>query len=128
MLSPVYGLRRLVRNVAVFDRCDKMAAMAKKKQSKKHRFKYTEPSVAAGLQAAGGRLSESHVQAAATAGKVTADQSAGLAVGVRDFSYVGTDVRRIAMLAVWLVALEAILWYVFTHTGVGASFYSSFSI
>lgn len=104
--------------------------MAKKKQSKKHRFKYTEPSVAAGLHAGGGRVSDAEIKAnqVSVSKRVGAATAAKSAIGIRDFSYVGVDVRRIALFAVCLVALEAFLWYLFAHTGVGGVVYSSFSV
>jgi hypothetical protein len=118
----------LATEVAIDSRCDKMCAMAKKKQTKKHRFKYTEPNVAAGLELAGGRKSVGESKSVSTAISRGADLSMRAVPGARDFSYVGTDVRKIAIFAVALVALEVVLWYVFTHTGVGNSVYSSFSI
>ncbi len=106
--------------------------MAKKKQSKKHRFKYTEPTVAAGLELAGGRDRSAETRPGEAVGprkQVSSASSRGVvAIGARDFSYVGKDVRRIAVFAVCLVALELVLWYLFAHTGIGNSVYSSFSV
>jgi len=47
-----------------------------------------------------------------------------IAVGARDFSYVSRDVRRIGVLAITLVVLELVLWYLFAHTGVGDTVYN----
>ena len=96
--------------------------MAKKKQSKKHKFKYSEPTtqlraadagVMATLQSNGSqttilRLPTGRVVAATT----------------RDFSYVISDLRRILVLGVSLVLAELVLWYLFGHTGLGTYVYS----
>lgn len=93
----------------------------KKHQGKKHKFKYAEPSgVTTGTvstQAAAVTATSSERQAAVTA-----------AIGARDFSYVGGDLRRVAILAVALVALEAVLWYLFGHTSVGDSVYKLINV
>ena len=104
-----------------------MSAMAKKtKTSKKHRFKYAEPSVSAAAAAA------PVVAAPAPASKVPAAAAPALAeaatVAGRDFSYVGTDLRRVGVLAASLLALELVLWYLFGHTGVGNVVYNLFQV
>jgi hypothetical protein len=103
--------------------------MAKKKnQSKKHKFKYASP--ATGDVA----LSSDQIASSAEAGsgkpvarskEVRSRQvaQATVVIGARDFSYVGADLRRIALLAVFLVALEVVLWLILGHTGVGNSIY-----
>jgi hypothetical protein len=91
--------------------------MAKKhKTTKKHRFKYTEPT---GLNAT--QASAAPAVPATTAGsaKLASVAAASAVAAGRDFSYVGTDLRRLASLMVGLVALEAVLWYLLNHTGVG---------
>lgn len=46
------------------------------------------------------------------------------AATVRDFSYVLVDLRRTAILAGSLVIFQIVLWYLFTHTGLGPSVYN----
>jgi hypothetical protein len=117
-----------VQRVSGPDRYDTMSVMAKKKQSKKHHFKYTEPTVAATLQMGGGRASHVGVKGPTTELKAHSEASARLTLATRDFSYVTVDVRRSAVLAVSLVALEVVLWYAFAHTGLGNMVYSSFNV
>ena len=38
-------------------------------------------------------------------------------------SYVGSDVRRIGILATSCVVAEVVLWYLFTYTGLGSAAY-----
>lgn len=40
-----------------------------------------------------------------------------------EFNYVGRDVKRILILAVGLVLLQLVLWYLFEHTGLGPAVY-----
>jgi hypothetical protein len=86
--------------------------MAKKKSSKanrKHQFKYASP------------------QTTATAVVAKTSPAGGVATGTadeRDFRYVGVDLRRIAWLGGSLILLQFVLWYIFTHTGVGPSIYN----
>jgi hypothetical protein len=93
--------------------------MAKKsKTTKKHRFKYTEPAGLKTVQSAAVTaepVASGSVTAKAVKQPVTAS---AIAVG-RDFSYVVTDLRRLGVLMAGLVALEAVLWYLLNHTGVG---------
>ena len=96
--------------------------MAKKKQSgKKHRFKYAAPTTAPAAPTA-------------VSGPATAEAAAPMATKVpsrgrdsavvRDFGYVGRDLRRVGVLAVSLIAVELILWYTFGHTSLGTTVYS----
>jgi hypothetical protein len=85
--------------------------MAKKKQAKKHKFKYSDP-----VSAVGG----ASLVKASQAGEIRAPQSrqAGVAQ-VRDFSYVTSDMRRVLVLAASLVLLECLLYYLMNHTSLG---------
>lgn len=97
--------------------------MAKKKnQSKKHKFKYTEP-VTEATVVSGTLVSESikEPNKALTGVKSTSAASKATVGTDRDFSYVGKDLRHIAILAVSLILFEFVLSYVFNHTGLGAS-------
>jgi len=95
--------------------------MGKKKNlQKKHKFKHAEGQVG---QAVG--VAERPSQASApTTAPAAGRSSAPTAVVGRDFSYVGKDLRRIAVMAVSLVALEFVLYYLLVHTSVGTTVYS----
>ncbi len=96
--------------------------MAKKKNaSKKHKFKHAEQSLPS--QGAVEALNQASVAVATAKKPVLRSQTAVSQASLRDFSYVVTDVRRIAVFAVALVLLEVALWYLFSHTGVGSSIY-----
>jgi hypothetical protein len=43
-------------------------------------------------------------------------------------SYVGGDLRRVGILIVACVVLEAILWFLFNHTGLGNTIYSHINL
>ena len=97
--------------------------MAKKKNiSKKHKFKNVdsaslEPVVSASVNESGSDVS----------GAKRADvlKTAPAAVGTgRDFSYVTSDLRRIALLGGSLVVIELVLYYILVHTAFGATVYS----
>jgi hypothetical protein len=89
--------------------------MAKKKQTKKHKFKYSEPSSVAPSTATAGVVS--------VGGDMKAPTSKASASPVRDFSYVTKDMRRISLLVIVLVGIEILLWYLFGHSGAGAAVY-----
>ena len=93
---------------------DRISPMAKKtKSNKKHRFKYAEPT-------GGSELTQAAVQVPmATTAAPAKGTVAAPTVASRDFTYVSVDVRRLSVFAVGLVALELLLWFTFTHTGVG---------
>ena len=97
--------------------------MAKKKsQNKKHRFKHTEPS---------GAIQTSQGTVASASGEAKPAQlrpAPAAAVPSRDFGYVARDLRRIAVFATALIALEVALWYAFNNTGLGATVYSLFKV
>jgi hypothetical protein len=97
-----------------------MSAMAKKKsQSKKHKFKYSEPTSGVRPDLEKG-VPEATISNAKVMAKAKQGRPAGAVVAdTRDFSYVGADVRRIGVLAASLVALELVIWYLFGHTGLG---------
>ena len=64
-------------------------------------------------------------EAPATTVSASARARQAVAIGpIRDFSYVGSDLRRILILAVGLVGIELALWFLFTHTGVGNQVYN----
>jgi hypothetical protein len=94
--------------------------MAKKKtQGKKHKFKYVEPTSNLGTVApqANAGISDgaqSRIRQVAAVGGAPS----------RDFSYVGRDLRRISILLLSLVVLELVLWYLFSHTGLGNAVYN----
>jgi hypothetical protein len=88
-----------------------MAAMAKKKQSKKHKFKYTEPVMGMG----GGAT----VYEASRPGDLRAPQTRAAAGNHRDYSYVGSDMRRIVVLAGTLVGVELAIYYLVSHSALG---------
>jgi hypothetical protein len=96
--------------------------MAKKKnQSKKHKFKYADATPAVRV--------ETELREARQGVQVEPAQAhrpgrvAAVAAGARDFRYVLVDLRRIVVMAAGLVALEAALWVLMTHTGVGSAVY-----
>ena len=91
--------------------------MAKKKNTpKKHKFKHVDPA-----------------QSMETANRVMATSQSGgagarpvftpAAVGARDFSYVGKDVRRIGIMAAALVAIELAFYYLLVFTSAGPAIY-----
>ena len=95
--------------------------MAKKKnQSKKHKFKYADPAVP-GVAAA--PISNNQT-APGTSGQSRPVRPAVASGPTRDLSYVAGDLRRILILAIVLVGLEFLLWFLFTHTGVGNQVYN----
>jgi hypothetical protein len=87
--------------------------MAKKnKSTKKHRFKYTEPtSITTGAAAP--------VPASTATPRAASAAPVAVVAAGRDFSYVTTDLRRLSVLLVGLVVLEGVLWYLLNHTGLG---------
>jgi hypothetical protein len=95
--------------------------MAKKKQSKKHKFKYSEPTTEL-------RPADSSLPTLKTGGNQTTvlRPPAGrmAAIQSRDFSYVLSDLKRIFVLGVSLVLAELLLWYLFGHTGLGSTVYN----
>lgn len=92
---------------------DTIAPMAKKKfQAKKHSFKHVEPIV----QAGGSDVAQS--------GTGTVGSAATSVTPGRDFSYVGTDLRRILVIGGSLVLGEVVLWYLFGHTSLGTHVYN----
>jgi len=91
--------------------------MAKKKNtSKKHKFKYVESSpISSVVETDGESTSAMATHASRAAVQIQA--------GVRDFSYVGRDVRRIGLMASGLVAVELLFYYLLVYTSVGPSIY-----
>jgi hypothetical protein len=99
--------------------------MAKKKnQTKKHRFKYAQPDGVLGLQPEVAHVREAAAGKSQALGKATVNGGGLALAGARDFSYVASDLRRIVVFACALVAVEAILWLLFSHTGLGNTVYS----
>lgn len=92
--------------------------MTKKKNiSKKHKFKHVESA----------ELTQQIQDAPAgvmSPVKAVRPPSSASASSVRDFSYVGGDVRRIGALAVSLVVVELVMYYALAHTALGTAVYS----
>ena len=102
--------------------CGTLPAMAKKKQSKKHKFKYSEPT---NQLRASETLSVPTLKSDGTQNAVLRPPAGRLAgQPTRDFSYVTTDLRRILVLGASLVLAEVLLWYLFGHTGLGSTIYN----
>jgi hypothetical protein len=102
-----------------------MCPMAKKKQAKKHKFKYAEPSTLVGTWPTADAPAVLGKAVGASRTGVPAKLGAGaVAATTRDFSYVGADLRRIAVFGISLVILELALWFLFNHTGLGNTVYS----
>jgi hypothetical protein len=95
--------------------------MAKKKQTKKHKFKYAEP---------GTTVTTLEATTVTPGTQATTPSSKGRATAVvsRSNAYVGRDVRKVAILAAALIVVELILSYVFQHTSIGPSIYGQFHI
>jgi hypothetical protein len=91
--------------------------MAKKKQTKKHRFKYAEP-VGSGV---GSTPTIAPIPDVASA---SVPRSNPIGVSSRDFAYVRRDLRRLSILAAGLIIFELILWWLFGHSGLGSAVYS----
>jgi hypothetical protein len=88
--------------------------MSKKKSNpKKHKFKHADPVAATqATQAPAGQVSKQAVF-----------RSAAPVVSGRDFSYVGTDVRRIGLMVVGLILIELAFYYALVFTPIGAAVY-----
>ena len=94
-----------------------MAPMAKKKySSKKHR---NRPLADGAVHESASTVAEAPSPQSAPARPKTA-----ATVASKDFSYVAQDLRRIGLMAVSLIALELVLWYLVSHTGLGDSVYN----
>jgi hypothetical protein len=93
--------------------------MAKKKnQNRKHKFKYSEPTAQVGSS-----VSPTQSTPAPVKQKQPVMAMAGGAQ-TRDFSYVAKDVKRITIIAAFLVLLELILWVVLGNSDFGKGIYS----
>ena len=99
-----------------------ICAMGKKNTTKKHKFKHVE--TGAGARAPEVSNAGSSARDIKSAEISQSGRSAAAGVPARDFSYVGTDLRRIGVMAVALVALEMALYYVLVYTPVGAAIYN----
>ena len=89
--------------------------MSKKKSPpKKHKFKHVE-------------RAESSLQPGQTeslsVSPATITRSQLVSASTRDFSYVGADIRRIALMALALVAIELLFYYLLVFTSVGDAIY-----
>ena len=96
--------------------------MGKKNTAKKHKFKHVEAAAAT-------RASEASTHATDLRGVSRSETSQPARPAVagasgRDFSYVGTDLRRIGVMAGLLVALELALYYVLVYTPAGTAIYN----
>lgn len=94
--------------------------MSKKKNSpKKHKFKHIDPTLVS--------QSDSGASVIGAASPVVsrggANYSQAAIVGTRDFSYVAHDMRRIAIMAGVLVAMELAFYYLLVFTPVGDAVY-----
>lgn len=110
------------RPIVDLEGCARIRPMAKKKnQAKRHKFKHVEGSP---------NLAATETVPAKTGGTKSKPAreviiaAAGASNAQRDFSYVGADLKRIAVLAGSLVVLEIVLWYLLAHTAVGTSIYN----
>jgi hypothetical protein len=95
--------------------------MAKKKnQNRKHKFKYSEP-------ASMGTSPNS--RPAEQTNTIKQRVMTPAAVGPsRDFSYVTNDMRRIVIIASFLVFVELILWLILSNSAFSKSIYSLIKI
>lgn len=95
--------------------------MAKKKQTKKHKFKYAAPTAGVGAP-----IAVANEPAAIPASRPVKSRPSQTQTGVvtRNFTYVGHDVRRVAIFAGGLIGVELILWWSFGHTGLGNAVYN----
>lgn len=97
--------------------------MPKKKQTKKHKFKHGEQSAGVISPAESGAISKPK---AVVSGPSISKQTTGSgSITARDFSYVASDLRKILVLALSLLGLELVLWFLFAHTGLGNTVYNS---
>jgi hypothetical protein len=100
--------------------------MAKKKNiSKKHKFKHVDQAAEFGTFS---NTDNTKVLQPSKTPVVVAGRASGLTSDGRDFSYVGGDVQRIAILAVSLIILEIVLYFLLVHTSIGPSLYQHISI
>jgi hypothetical protein len=94
-------------------RCATIGPMAKKKNlSRKHRPRAAEAPAASTPAVQPESRPAPRPMAAAPA-----------LASSRDFTYVANDLRRIGVMAVSLVALEILLWYVLGHSSLGQAVY-----
>ena len=92
--------------------------MAKKKQTKKHNFKYSSPTTT-------GDIPLSSISQPGSPEIASKFKSSKPAMSLSEnFSYVSHDLRRIAIFAGALIAVEIIVWWSFDHTSLGNSVYS----
>ncbi len=98
--------------------------MAKKKNRKKHNFKYAS---GGGVQTVDTKSNAAPPSAATSAppapAVVTRPQLAAKTAVGDDLSYVGKDLGKISVLATTFIAVELVLWYLFNHTGLGVQVY-----
>ena len=106
--------------------------MAKKKKAKNkkkvHRHQAARPMAAASASTAtpvvgSAALEAPSVPLAAPAITKPAIPKPVPGIEAARWSYVGSDVRRIGILATACVVFELVLWYLFTYTGLGAAAY-----
>ena len=105
--------------------------MGKKKQRKKHQFKAAHVGGAAipAVQTSQHATPAARESAAVVAEKRTkATRNSQALAGVEDFGYVSVELKRVAILAVGLVALELILWVLFRQTGLGTRVYQTIKL
>lgn len=89
--------------------------MAKKKhQTKKHSFKHAAPTAPAASAVSGHKAAAPTRASAAPATSST----------VRDFSYVGRDLKQLLVFATGLIVLELALWLAVDYTPLGNVLYN----
>ena len=96
--------------------------MSKKKSRKKQQFKYGQPGAARPMTVATEEIGTGTVAA-----KAPSKQQQALA-GVDDFSYVRSDLVRVAIFAAICIGLELVVWIAFNKTGLGVKAYSLFKL
>ncbi len=100
--------------------------MAKKKHRKKHNFKYTDQTSA---QTSATPNTEVKPTVAPTVpAQPTKPSKTQSVAGLGDFAYVSQDLRRIYVLAIGFTVGQLLLWYLFTHTGLGHEVYGLFKL
>ncbi len=96
--------------------------MSKKKSRKKQQFKYGQSGASQNISQATTEMGAGVVTA-----KVPSKQQQALA-GVDDFSYVRSDLMRVAVFAAICIGLELAVWIAFNKTGLGVKAYSLFKL
>ena len=89
--------------------------MAKKKNiPKKHRFKHVEGVVPSAVG------SDESKSSASSPNEIRQVKPMAVTAAGRDFSYVTGDLRRIGIMAIILIGIELVFYYLLTHTTLGS--------